>query len=191
MEINYEKCMAYVKNSNRQCQNNQKIGKDLCGIHFKSKNLIRIETMVDGGDCEDKSILLVSILDVIDIDAELLRYSDHMAVMVDGCYVETTVKGCDCKAPVGYKGLDPVVYNLENRSIISIKWKADFYHSNNELWVDANIIVGNYGNMISDNIILKINNTSYKVNIGVVDMFSIKKINFVKPVNSFDFEVLL
>jgi len=150
-----------------------------------------IETMVDGGDCEDKSILLVSILDVIGIDAELLRYSNHMAVMVDGCYVETTVNGCDCKTPVGYKGLDPVVYNLKNRSIISIKWKADFYRSNNELWVDANIIVGNYGNMISDNIILKINNTNYEIDIGVVDVFSIKKINFVKPVNDFDFEVLL
>ena len=48
MEINYEKCMAYVKNSNRQCHNNQKIGHDLCGVHLKAKNLIRIETMVDG-----------------------------------------------------------------------------------------------------------------------------------------------
>lgn len=43
MEIDYERCMALVKTQNRQCVNRQKIGSDLCGIHIKVKNLVRVD----------------------------------------------------------------------------------------------------------------------------------------------------
>ncbi|HOI58543.1 MULTISPECIES: hypothetical protein [unclassified Methanoculleus] len=40
-----------------------------------------VETLVDGkGDCEDAAILMAGLLDVLDYDAVLLRYPDHMAI---------------------------------------------------------------------------------------------------------------
>jgi type II secretory pathway pseudopilin PulG len=40
-----------------------------------------IETIVDErGDCEDTAYLMASILEALDVDTVLLRYSDHMAV---------------------------------------------------------------------------------------------------------------
>lgn len=42
MEVDNEKCMAYIKTHNRQCRNRQKPGSDLCGVHMKAKNVVKV-----------------------------------------------------------------------------------------------------------------------------------------------------
>lgn len=58
MEIDNEKCMAFVKSQNRQCHNKQKLGYDLCGVHLKAKTVVRVDSLVDSFVKKTKELVL-------------------------------------------------------------------------------------------------------------------------------------
>lgn len=90
-----------------------------------------LETLYDrGGDCEDTSILLVSLLRQLGYGVVMLEYDDHMAVGIKGSnnlkgtyyeengdryfYIETTSKGWKIgKIPAEYADKDAVILHVD------------------------------------------------------------------------------
>ncbi|MBI4019717.1 MAG: hypothetical protein HY367_00165 [Candidatus Aenigmarchaeota archaeon] len=101
-----------------------------------------METLVDdGGDCEDTSILMSTILQELGYDAVLISPPGHMAVGVacTDCqgsyfehqgvnyyYVETTGEGWEIgEIPTEYEGTRSRIYALVPRPIITFTWNSD------------------------------------------------------------------
>lgn len=100
-----------------------------------------LETLVDnGGDCEDTSILMVSLLKEMGYGTVLLLYPKHMAVGVKGTdempgtfyefkgskyfYLETTGDGWTIgKMPISYKDKKVIITTLEQKPLITSTWK--------------------------------------------------------------------
>lgn len=103
-----------------------------------------IETLVDnGGDCEDTSILLASLLRAMDYSVVLLRLPGHMAVGVlggDGIngtywtyqgkkyyYVETTGTGWEIgELPDSYKNASATIWPMVPVPVLTHTWKSSY-----------------------------------------------------------------
>jgi hypothetical protein len=122
-----------------------------------------LEMLVDGeGDCEDKAILLASLLDTLGYAVALLRLPNHMAVGVhladeasafdyyvdEYYYLEATRSGAVLGfVPKEYKELTNVtVYPLSSRSLLVHSWKnATLYSRDDDRFVKMKILVENLG----------------------------------------------
>lgn len=118
-----------------------------------------LETLVDrGGDCEDTSILLASILHEMGYGVVLLALPDHMAVGVKGVenltgaywlyegnryyYVETTGTGWQVgEIPAEYSGSPATVLSLVPRPVISHHWEGQGAGT----WYKVTVTVKNEG----------------------------------------------
>jgi len=127
-----------------------------------------LETLVDrGGDCEDTSILLASILREMGYGVVLLALPDHMAVGVKGTenlpgaywdyegsryyYVETTGTGWQIgKIPVEYKGAHARVLPLIPRPVINHNWEGQ----GTGLWYKVTVVVKNEGTAPAENTVV-------------------------------------
>jgi len=99
-----------------------------------------IETLVDnGGDCEDTSILLASIIDAMGYGVVLIRFPEHIAIGIKGgenvagtyweygtskyYYLETTGEGWRIgQLPEEYEGVSAYVYPLVPIPILTHEW---------------------------------------------------------------------
>ena len=127
-----------------------------------------LETLVDrGGDCEDTSILLASILCEMGYGVVLLALPDHMAVGVKGTenlpgaywdyegsryyYVETTGTGWQIgEIPPEYKGAQARVQPLIPRPVISHNWEG----RGTGLWYKVTVAVKNEGTAPAENTVV-------------------------------------
>jgi len=98
-----------------------------------------IETLIEGGDCEDTSILVAALLRQMGYDVVLLIFSNHVAVGVYclGCYgtyweyrgrryfyLETTAPGWEIgQAPPQYQRASARIEPLEDRSYLWWLWQ--------------------------------------------------------------------
>lgn len=138
-----------------------------------------IETLFNrivGCDCEDKSILMASILDHVGFNVSLFRLSNHMAVGVklgkndvsgysyyaeDYYYLETTTEG----APIGfvpsqYRSPSSLeVYKISSRPYIFHTWVDNVFTIYTQTsfgdFVKLDAIIENYGRAAANNIKLK------------------------------------
>lgn len=103
-----------------------------------------VETLVDnGGDCEDTSVLMASILDEMGYSAVLVRLPNHMAVGVLGgtgisgvyyehnggkyYYLETTGSGWKIgELPPEYQSASATLYDIVPTPILSHTWSAEW-----------------------------------------------------------------
>jgi hypothetical protein len=93
-----------------------------------------VETLVDGGDCEDKSILLATILKIKGYDAVLISFPNHMGVGVWGhetysgyYYVYNGRRYYYCETTSsGFVGDLPSKYRNEKATIIPISGTEQF-----------------------------------------------------------------
>lgn len=100
-----------------------------------------IETLVDGGgDCEDTSILICSILRELGYEIRLISFPEHMAVGILGeglsgtyyefngkkyYYLETTGGGWEIgEIPPEYEGYNPTLIELAPKPVIKTNWDA-------------------------------------------------------------------
>lgn len=139
-----------------------------------------VETLFNGdgggGDCEDLSILMASILDKIDIDVALLRLPNHMAVGVkldedvlpqydyyteNYYFLETTSVAPSCGyIPSSSKSPSELtVYPISSRPWLKHSWRNGtltiFYMGGTADYVKAIIIVENLGAIPANNILVK------------------------------------
>ena len=137
-----------------------------------------VETLFNGngkGDCEDKAILMSSIIDMMGYDVALFRFSNHMATGVkldegpasydpyidDYYFLETTTKG----HLVGYvpndysSTYDVTIYPVSSRPLLLHNWKDGLVSifTNTRLgdFVKATVFVENYGNDTAEDIEIK------------------------------------
>ena len=129
-----------------------------------------IESFKDSkGDCEDKAILLASILDNIGYEVSLLKLPDHVAVGVhldesatifdyyieEYYFLETTSEGWILgKIPPEYKDLSNVtIYPISARPLLIHSWKdATRYSSSDGAdYIKMKIIVENLGQEAASN----------------------------------------
>lgn len=99
-----------------------------------------VETLVEGGgDCEDTSILMASMLRAMNFSVALVNFPNHMGVGIatDGSgtgwnyngkkyyYLETTALGWTLgKIPEEYDANDAVIYPVADDPFFVIEWKA-------------------------------------------------------------------
>jgi hypothetical protein len=101
-----------------------------------------VETLLDnGGDCEDTSILLASIIDEMGYGVVLIIFPHHCAIGVKGgenvygsyynyqsnkyYYLETTGEGWGIgKLPEEYKGVEASIYQLIPTPILTHEWEV-------------------------------------------------------------------
>ena len=113
---------------------------DLVTTSFDEYPRYPIETLVDnGGDCEDTSILLASIIDAMGYGVVLIKFSDHVAIGIKGgenvtgtyweygnsryYYLETTGEGWRIgQLPEEYEGVSAYVYPLVPIPILTHEW---------------------------------------------------------------------
>ena len=133
-----------------------------------------IETIDEGsGDCEDKSILFASIMYLNGYDVSLVRFKDHMTVVVDGYLHELTSDLCrysleDAEA----------IYPVYSHPILELDWKGSIYKYNKEYFTSLEIYVYNYGNVEGEaDVFVSDNSTSNKLTVDA-DAFSICKIDY-------------
>lgn len=127
-----------------------------------------VETLVDGGgDCEDTSILLASLLDEMGYGVVLLGLPDHMAVGVKGgdniyghyfkyggskyYYIETTGSGWGIgDLPEEYEGCSAHVYAMNPAPIITHEWSAGSGGS----FLELQVVVSNIGSGTASNVVV-------------------------------------
>jgi len=137
-----------------------------------------VETLFNGngkGDCEDKAILMSSIIDIMGYDVALFRFSNHMATGVkldegpasydpyidDYYFLETTTK----RHLVGYVPNDysstygVTVYPISSRPLLLHNWKDGLVSifTNTQLgdFVKATVFVENFGKDTAEEIKIK------------------------------------
>jgi len=106
-----------------------------------------VETLFNGrsggGDCEDKAILTVSLIEKFDFNVSLFRFPNHMAVGVELAkseipyydyyfdnyfFLETTTEGKPCGfVPNEYRDSvsDVTVYEIKSRALLTHDWLDD------------------------------------------------------------------
>lgn len=100
-----------------------------------------IETLVDEvGDCEDSSLLLAALLDVIGLEVGLLEFDNHLGVGValdaadgnvefhgtDYTYIETTDTGWDPgELPPGLDGASVSLHEVDDSPVLHTHWQAE------------------------------------------------------------------
>jgi len=127
-----------------------------------------VETLFNGngkGDCEDKAILMSSIIDKMGYDVALFRFTNHMATGVkldegpdsydpyisNYYFLETTTKGhLVGYVPSGYSSTyDVTVYPVSSRPLLLHNWKDGLVSifTNTQIgdFVKATVFVENYG----------------------------------------------
>lgn len=127
-----------------------------------------IETLVDnGGDCEDTSILLASLLDKMGYGVVLIVFPDHIAVGVKGgeniygtfweyngdkyYYLETTGTGWRIgQLPDVYEGTSAYVYPMVSTPIITHEWSL----VSRGYFGELEVTVYNLGTAIADNVVV-------------------------------------
>jgi len=137
-----------------------------------------VETLFNGngkGDCEDKAILMSSIIDKMGYDVALFRFTNHMATGVkldegptsydpyidDYYFLETTTKG----HLVGYvpseysSNYGVTVYPVSSRPLLIHNWKdgivSIFTNTQIGNFVKATVFVENYGMDTAEDIEIK------------------------------------
>ncbi|SFG22967.1 hypothetical protein SAMN05660649_01047 [Desulfotomaculum arcticum] len=128
-----------------------------------------LETLVDGGgDCEDTSILMASILQEMGYGVVLLGMPDHMAIGVKGAdnlpgsyytyngahyyYLETTGSNWSIGAlPDQFKNKQAKIYPLTPRPVITHSWQAKTV---NGLSTQINVQISNEGTATSKNTVV-------------------------------------
>jgi hypothetical protein len=127
-----------------------------------------------GGDCEDKAILLISLLHSMGYNAVLLRFDEHMAVgvnlgedtvssydyYVDNYYfLETTTAGKPLGfVPDGYENLasEVIIHECNNKPMLTHSWQDDhliiYPGSANGNFIKVKCIVSNYGDITAEDI---------------------------------------
>ena len=129
-----------------------------------------VEMLKDSqGDCEDKAILAISILDSMGFNVSLLKLPNHMAVGVhldesesifdyyieEYYFLETTSTGWILgKVPPEYKNLSNVtIYPISTRPLLVHSWKnaTRFSGSDESDYVKLKIIVENLGRVSASN----------------------------------------
>jgi hypothetical protein len=124
-----------------------------------------IETLVDnGGDCEDTSILMASLLQMMGHDVALIELPGHMAVGISGkfsgfyyefegkkyFYIETTGRGWRIgEMPPEFTGLKANLYPLKPIPVLTHTWGAKQVSS--EI-IELSIEVRNDGTAIAENV---------------------------------------
>jgi hypothetical protein len=125
-----------------------------------------IETLVDnGGDCEDTSILLASLIDKMGYGVVLIMLPDHCAVGVKGgeniygsyweykddkyFYLETTNTGWGIgKLPEEYENMSATIYPLVPTPILTHEWSMEARGNTGEL----EVTVSNLGTAAAYNV---------------------------------------
>jgi len=135
-----------------------------------------VETLFNGkGDCEDKAILMSSIIDIMGYDVALFRFTNHMATGVkldegptsydpyidDYYFLETTTKGhLVGRVPSEYSSTYGVtVYPVSSRPLLIHNWKDGLVSifTNTQIgdFVKATVFVKNYGKETAEDIEIK------------------------------------
>ena len=127
-----------------------------------------IETLVDyGGDCEDTSILLASILCAMRYESVLIKFPHHMGVGVLGgegttgsyynyngekyFYIEMTGIGCGIgELPEQYHGTEASVYEMVSVPILTHEWEAN----RTSISAEMKVTVKNLGTATAENVII-------------------------------------
>jgi hypothetical protein len=125
-----------------------------------------VETLVDnGGDCEDTSILLASLIDKMGYGVALIMLPDHCAVGVKGgeniygsyweykddkyFYLETTNTGWGIgKLPEEYENMSATIYPLVPTPILTHEWSMEARGNTGEL----EVTVSNLGTAAAYNV---------------------------------------
>jgi len=144
-----------------------------------------IETLVENcGDCEDKSILCASLLDLLGYNTSLLRYPSHMAVRANDTFIEVTQDLEIGIVPKKYRDVVPVVYNISCYPILVHSWNGTTYsYSDGFRYVEINATVDNFGCADADDITLCLCVGDFHRNVSLsLDAFSSKIIEFVVEV---------
>ncbi|UCD13920.1 MAG: hypothetical protein JSW60_00445 [Thermoplasmatales archaeon] len=115
------------------------------------------------GDCEDKAILIASILDSSGYNVSLLKLPSHVAVGVhldesattydyyieEYYFLETTSSGWPCgKIPSEHEGLSNVtIYAIKQRPLLTHSWKNATHYSGSDGsdYIKMEIVVENLG----------------------------------------------
>jgi hypothetical protein len=128
-----------------------------------------------GGDCEDKAILTVSILDALDYNVSLIRIPDHMAIGVD--LGESLLHGYDyyienyyfldtsADMELGfvhqdYRNPDSIdVYPINSRPLIYHYWRDNsstiYTDSSGQVFLKVVVYIENLGRKKAENLMLK------------------------------------
>ena len=134
-----------------------------------------VETLVDGcGDCEDKAILCANILYLKEVNVSLIRFKNHMNILVDNEIVELV-------NTEEYSLDDAIdVYSINCRPILILDWNAIIYFTSSFYWIDLDIDVYNYGCLDVNNVtvIANVSNVTRSIIVDV-EKFSYIKINLV------------
>ncbi|MBN2240777.1 MAG: hypothetical protein JW712_13465 [Dehalococcoidales bacterium] len=127
-----------------------------------------LETLADnGGDCEDTSILLASLIQKMGYDVVLLNLPNHIAIGIAGgdnihgtywnyqdrkyFYVETTGEGWDIgQIPDDYKDSSAAIYTLDPVPILTHNWDIDA--SLFSSYLDLTVTVENLGTATANNV---------------------------------------
>ncbi len=151
-----------------------------------------VEMLVDKrGDCEDKAILAVSLLDHLGYETALLRLPNHMAVGVqfdtplqgystyaeDYYFLETTRASWPVgKIPDEYQQVTNItVYPITQRPVLIHQWNnaTRYRASDGTDYVDVDVQVENYGSSIAHDVLLKglfVHNTlSFNIQTVILD----------------------
>lgn len=130
-----------------------------------------IETLVDnGGDCEDTSILMASLLKLMGYDVILLDLPDHMAVGISSdnvrfhgtyypengkkyYYVETTEPGWSIgELPEDYEGVNAYLVHLVPVPMLTHTWTGSWTSSPEGYTTDLTVTVRNDGTATAEDV---------------------------------------
>ncbi len=154
-------CISFVQSLNYTS--------DLASSGYDQYPRFPYETLyINGGDCEDTSILCVAILQEMGYDAVLLELPEHMALGIkcgpeqkgksfeykgsDYYYVETTGSNWQIgEIPDEYAGQPVQVIPVYRRPMISLDFTAQCEYSKKEGVVDVNVTVRNVGSEVAEN----------------------------------------
>lgn len=116
-----------------------------------------VETIVENcGDCEDKSILCASILSLKGFNVSLVKFDNHMMILVDNTLIETTGPNNN-----NYS-LDNAIYVQPaiSHPIFVLNWNGSLYTYNIRYFVKLNISIFNYGDIDGETVLCVSDNVS-------------------------------